>query len=158
MLTSFRSDPARIKKEMEISSYSGKYALDTPGPGLDMPMIEDTQIRMQFWGANRHTNMVNLESDLKGMTRRLNRDMMDENDYRKHRVASAPIQSFRTEDPYVLESRASHPAWMYRDQEHARWEQPWLNPLANLEKPFYSNLCTRILEKDAASASYSQSP
>jgi hypothetical protein len=148
MFTSFRNDPARIQKEMEISSYSGRYALDTPGPGLDLPMMDDAQIRMQTWGANRHTNFVNLESDLKGMTRRLNRDYQDVNEYHKYSVESNPIQSFRVQDPYVLESRASHPAWTYRDKEVYRWEQPWLNPQANLEKRFYNNLQTRILEKD----------
>ena len=148
MLTSFRSDPARIRKEMEISSYSGRYALDTPGPGLDMPMMDDAQIRMQTWGANRGTNFINLESDLRGMTRKINRDYQDANDYRKYSVQTAPVQSFRTEDPFVQESRASHPAWMYRDQEMYRWEQPLLNPQAHLEKKFHSNLQTRILEKD----------
>jgi hypothetical protein len=48
----------------------------------------------------------------------------------------------------VQESRASHPAWMVRDREQARWEQPWLNPQAPIEKDFYDNIQTRILEKD----------
>jgi len=149
MFTSFRSDPARIRKEMEISTYSGRYALDTPGPGVDLPMMDDAQIRMQTWGANRHTQFVNLESDLKGMTRRLNRDEPAVNDYQTHRVTGAvPVASFRTADPFVLESRASHPAWMYRNVEVDRWEHPWINPQANVEKKFYDNLSTRMLEKD----------
>ena len=41
-----------------------------------------------------------------------------------------------------------HPAWMYRDLEQPRWEQPFLNPQANLEKGFHDNIQTRILEKD----------
>jgi hypothetical protein len=46
------------------------------------------------------------------------------------------------------DSRATHPAWMYRSVEHAVWESPFLNPQAHLEKPFHTNLQTRLLEKD----------
>jgi hypothetical protein len=148
MFTSFRNDSARIRKEMEMSSFPGKYALDMPGPGLDLPLIEDVHTRMQKWGANRHTNMINVESDLKGMTRRLNRDAIPLNDYTLHQVASTPVASFRDANPYTLESRASHPSWMYRERETIRWETPWINPQANLEKKFHDNLSTRILEKD----------
>jgi hypothetical protein len=148
MLTSFRSDGARIRKEMEISSFPGRYALDVPGPGLDMPMMDDVHTRMQTWGANRRTNMVALESDLKGMTRKLNRDNLTHNDYTLHKVNSVPLAQYKAQDPYTLESRASHPSWMYRERETLRWETPFLNPQANLEKKFHSNLQTRMLEKD----------
>ena len=56
--------------------------------------------------------------------------------------------SYPVSQPFVLESRASHPAWMYRDLEHPVWEEPMVNPLENLEKPFHDNIQTRILEKD----------
>jgi hypothetical protein len=46
------------------------------------------------------------------------------------------------------DSRATHPAWTYRDIEMNRWETPFLNPLDKIEKPFHNNLNTRILEKD----------
>jgi hypothetical protein len=148
MLTSFRSDPGRITKEMQISSFPGKYALDTPGPGLDLPFMEDAQMRMQTWGANRCNHTVNLESDLRGMTRRLNRDCVQYNDYKMYAVTATPVRQFRDQDPFVLESRASHPAWFYRDLEQPRWEEPWVNPQANVEKKFHDNISTRILEKD----------
>ena len=56
--------------------------------------------------------------------------------------------TFPNAQPFVEESRASHPAWMYRDLEHPIWETPILNPQANLEKPFHDNIQTRTLEKD----------
>jgi hypothetical protein len=37
---------------------------------------------------------------------------------------------------------------MYRDLEQKRWETPFVNPQANVEKRFADNLQTRILEKD----------
>ena len=34
------------------------------------------------------------------------------------------------------------------DLEQIRWETPFLNPQSNVEKRFYDNISTRILEKD----------
>ena len=145
--TRFHDDPARIKKQIDESSFAGRYALDTPGPGMDMPFIEDPNIRMQKWGANLHTNTVNLESDLLGLTRPLNRDLTDINDYKRNAVYTVAEQS-RSIEPFVQESRASHPAWMYKDLEQSRWENPILNPQNGLERNFNFDVQTRILEKD----------
>jgi hypothetical protein len=145
--TRFHDDPNRIQKQVMESSYAGKYALEMPGNGVNMPFLEDVQVRLQQWGANRMDQTVNLESDLRGLTRPLNRDRIGENDYHLTAVPMQPIP-YSVAKSYVDESRASHPAWMYRDLEQPRWEEPWLNPQANLEKPFYNNIQTRILEKD----------
>lgn len=148
MFTNIRSDNARIKKEMEISTYSGRYALDVPGPGLDLPFMEDTQVRMQYWGANLKTCRVDLEGELFSINRKISRDYNDQDEYKKFIVDSNPIQSFSTKNPFVEESRSSHPVFVYRELETNRWETPWINPQANLEKPFHDNIQTRILEKD----------
>jgi hypothetical protein len=121
--------------------------LDVPGPGVDLPFIEDAQIRMQKWGSNLQTNVVNVESDLMGLSRRLQRDHIDNNDYVKH-AAITNQQCYPSVQPFVDESRASHPAWRYRDLEQPRWELPWINPQANLDKKFQDNIQTRILAKD----------
>ena len=145
--TRFHDDPVRIQKQLAESTFLGRYQLDTPGQGVDLPFLEDPQMRLQKWGANLRTNGVNLESDLRGMTRRLNRDYINKNNYLDH-AAPAERMQFRKSDPFVEESRASQPAWTYRDLEQTRWEQPFLNPQANLEKKFHDNIQTRILEKD----------
>jgi hypothetical protein len=145
--TRFHDDPARIKKQLEESTFTGRYFLDTPGNGMDLPFFEDPQLRLQGWGANFRDNTVNLESDLFGLTRPMNRDLVDVNDYKIHSVATSH-PSYRSSQPFVEESRASHPAWMFRDLEHSRWETPLLNPLNGLEKGFHENIQTRILEKD----------
>jgi hypothetical protein len=145
--TRFHDDPSRIKKQSELSTFAGRYQLNTPGPGANLPYFADPQVRLEKWGANTMTNTVNLESDLFGLSRKLNRDLIDENSYKKH-AAPTSSNSYNNAPEFVEESRASHPAWMYRDLEHKRWEKPWLNPLANLEKGFHSNIQTRILEKD----------
>lgn len=145
--TRFHDDPARIKKQLEESTFTGRYRLDTPGNGLDLPFFEDPQLRLQGWGANFRNNNVNLESDLLGLTRPMNRDLVDINDYKINSVPTSH-QLYRSSQPFVEESRASHPAWMFRDLEHSRWETPFLNPLNGLEKGFHENIQTRILEKD----------
>lgn len=145
--TRFHDDPARIRKQVEESSFAGKYALNTPGPGDKLPFMEDPQIRLQYWGANLMTNTVNLESDLRGLTRKTNRDLIQYNDY-KLASTSGSSTTYPKSDPFIDESRATHPAWMFRDIEHKRWEEPLLNPQANLEKGFHDNIQTRILEKD----------
>lgn len=145
--TRFHDDEVRIEQQLREMTYMGRYQLDVPGPGDSMPFQDDPHIRMQKWGANLRTNTINLESDLIGLTRPLQRDNVETNQYKDKRVSSTQVSYGKT-NPFVEESRASHPAWMYRDLEHPRWETPLINPQANLEKPFHDNIQTRILEKD----------
>jgi hypothetical protein len=121
--------------------------INTPGAGMNLPFFEDPTIRIQKWGANLHTNTVNIESDFFGLTRKANRDLIGYNDYKLNAVKSEKIAA-STNAPFVEESRATHPAWMYRDLEQSRWSAPWLNPLNDIEMKFNTNIQTRILEKD----------
>ena len=149
--TRFHDDPARISKRLEESTYTGRYQLDRPGPGVDMPFFEEPRQRLQYWGANIQNNSIALESDLRGMTRKYHRrDPLETNDYQKHAVQTQPLALYSVAQPYVEDTRASHPAWMYRVFEPARWETPFLNPQATIETPFSQNIQTRILEKDKA--------
>ena len=145
--TRFHDDEIRIKKQLEEMTYAGRYMLDKPGQGSVMPFQEDVHVRLEQFGANLNNNNINLESDLMGLTRNLNRDHLESNQHLEKKVHSTPIQ-YPSAKPFVEESRASHPAWMYRDLEHPIWETPFINPQANLEKPFHHNIQTRILEKD----------
>jgi hypothetical protein len=145
--TRFHDDPVRIQKYAEETSFAGRYHLNVPGQGIDMPFQEDPQLRMQLWGANLTTNTVNLESDLRGLTRPLTHDNIEENDYKKKSVSTDALQ-YSKAAPFVDESRASYPAWMYRDLEQSRWETPFVDPQANVEIQFPNNVQTRILEKD----------
>ena len=69
------------------------------------------------------------------------------NQHAKTKVSSS-MPTYRKENPFIEESRSSHPAWMYKDLEQPRWESPLLNPLNGLEKGFHENIQTRLLEKD----------
>ena len=56
--TRYNNDHGRIEKKNAISTFAGRYALDTPGPGETMPFNADPHIRIQGWGANFKNNMV----------------------------------------------------------------------------------------------------
>jgi len=153
--TRFSSDPARIKKSLDQTTFTSRYMLDKPGPGLQIGFMEDPQIRMQTWGANLCENYVNLESDMLGLTRKYNRDLVDVNDHTKHAVFAPPM-AWGTHQPFVDESRASCPAFLFRSFENNRWENPMLNPQHGLVKGFNENIQTRILEKDNFVPTYPQ--
>lgn len=146
-LSRFNDDPARIQKKLQESTYAESYYINTPGNGVLMPFQDDVHIRLEKFGANLTTNTVHLESDFRGLTRALNRDHIDFNQWDKKEVQAYPIQ-YSTANPFVEESRASHPAYEYRDLEQTRWEYPWTNPQDKIFQPFPFNIQTRVLEKD----------
>ena len=76
-----------------------------------------------------------------------NRDLPKHNDYKTFSTTSSQY-NYKTEKPLVEESRASHPAWMYKALEQPRWETPFFNPQNDLERNFQHNVHTRIIEKD----------
>jgi hypothetical protein len=147
--TRFHDDPARIRRELEQSTNTGRYQLNVPGNGINMPFQEDPQLRLQHWGANLRTQTIAIENDLRCMTRPLNRDLLGENNYKTVEPFTTAIL-YPSTNPFIEESRATHPAWMYRDLEHSRWENPIINPqaLSAIEPVFPRNIQTRILEKD----------
>ena len=150
-------DPNRVRDHVLQSRFAGYYALNTPGPGTRPPFLEDPQIRLQKWGANLINQKTSVESDLRGMTRPLNRDDIEANDFSKHAVGggcgACTASKYATELPFVDDSRNSQPAWLLRGVDRVRWDYPIVNPQANLEKTFHDNIQTRILEKDYYTAS-----
>lgn len=146
--TRFHDDPARIRKYANETSYAGRYYLNVPGNGVHMPFQEDVHMRMQKWGTNARTHMRCIESDLFGLTRKYTRDDIASNEYTRHAPNSQPLM-YGSHNPFVEESRASHPAWMYRDLGHTRWEEPLVNPQYNAENRLQFGLQTRIMEKDS---------
>ena len=145
--TRFKYDEARIIDENKRRTFEGKYQISKPGPGGDAPFLEDPYTRLEFHGANLTTNKTDLESDFRGLTRKLNRDLITNNDYKLNAVKTESL-SYSKMNPFTQESRASHPAWTYKDLEQSRWEIPFINPQANIEQPFNFNVNSRVLAKD----------
>jgi len=145
--TRFHDDPHRIKKQVEESISGCNYMLNKPGQGVDLPFFEDPQIRLQQWGSNLRTNVINLESDLLGMSRHTNRDHLTTNNYQLHKAQSTK-KYYKNQQPIIDESRASHPAWMYKDLEQTRWEYPYNDQLTDTKATFENNVDSRMLVKD----------
>ena len=146
--TRFNYDPCRTKKQLQQSTGPGRWILDVPGNGANPCYIEDPQIIIQKWGANLRTNTINLESDLLGVNRKLNRDCLGINNFQNYNVPNEAIQYPTCNNLFTDQSRATNPAWWYRDLEQVDWQFPPLNPQVNTCVPFQNNLSTRILEKD----------
>jgi hypothetical protein len=145
--TRFHDDPCRIQKQLQEMTGPGRYALNVPGNGDKPCFIEDPYVRLQEWGANLRTNSINLESDLLGLTRNLNRDCMKPNNYKNHETNSREV-SYPQCKPFTDQSRATHPAWEVRDLEQPHWSILQLDPQKNVCIPFKNNQSSRILEKD----------
>ena len=144
--TRIHDDPCRIAKEVQESTGAGRYTLNVPGNGDKPCYMEDPYIRLQGWGGNLRTNAVELENDLRGLSRPLSRDCTN---YKTSaaKVGDAPIQ-YPTCTPFVEQPRATNPAWTARDLEQPHFYYLPLNPQENTCIPFQNNLSTRILEKD----------
>ena len=150
--TRFHDDPCRIRKQLQQSTDPGRWILNVPGNGDKPEYMADPQIRIQGWGGNLMTNSINLESDLKGINRKLNKDCLGKNEYTKYNVNTERIQYPINTCLYTEESRTIMPAWTARDLEQVDWYTLPLNPQENTCIPFETNLSTRILEKDYFSA------
>ena len=146
--TRFKYDECRTKKELQQSTDSGRWILNVPGNGTTPYYIEDPYVLLQKWGGNLRTNVLALDSDLRGVNRQIGRDCIAKDVYTKYNVPNEAIQYPSYKKTFTEQSRATNPAWWYRDVEQVDWYYPPLNPQANVCLPFQSNLNTRIVEKD----------
>jgi hypothetical protein len=88
--TRFHDDPCRIKKRLQESTDQGRYILDVPGNGSTPYYIDDPHLRLQKWGGNLMTDSINIENDLKGLTRSINQDCLLKNNYNSFLTNFAP--------------------------------------------------------------------
>lgn len=146
--TRFNYDSCRTKKNLQQSTDPGRYILNVPGNGSNPCYIEDPQIIIQKWGANLRTNTINLESEMLGVNRSINKDCLGKDNYQNYNVHNEAIKYPTCRNLYTEQSRAIMPAWTARDLEQVDWYYPPLNPQENTCLPFENNLSTRILEKD----------
>ena len=141
-------DSCRTMKSLQEATGPGRYMLNVPGNGDKPCYMEDPYIRIQKWGANLRTNCINLESDMRGMNRRLGRDCLGKDNYENTATKSSPIEYPTCSNLYTEQSRAIAPARTARDLEQVDWYTLPLDPQENTCIPFLNNLNTRILEKD----------
>ena len=145
--TRFKYDECRTKKSLQQSTDPGRWILNVPGNGANPCYIEDPQIIPQKWGGNLRTNTINLENDLLGVNRKIGRDCLNEI-YTNYNVQNDKIEYPICDKEITSESRATNPAWWYRDLEQVDWQYPQINPQINTCIPFQNNISSRIIEKD----------
>tara|TARA_B100000902_G_scaffold399915_1_gene473588 strand:+ start:1422 stop:1922 length:501 start_codon:yes stop_codon:yes gene_type:complete len=151
--TRFNYDDARIIKSLQQSTGSGRYILNTPGPGNNTCFIDDPQMRMQKWGANLRSVMnghpIDIDSDLKNYTRKLTKYCTSEEFPNKNVVNSYPNHYPTCSATMTEQSRTTHPAWSYRNPERKINTDELLNdPQENVALHFHNNINTRLLERD----------
>ena len=139
------------KMELTVEKYNDglDYMLNVPGIGNKPDYIEDPQIRLQQFGANLSTNVVDINSSLLGVNKQLDRDHYVPNTrdtwfndtYKRftYPVISSPI----TDQP-----RAMNPAWLLRDTEQDNWQYLPIDPQKHTEISFENNINSRMVEKD----------
>jgi hypothetical protein len=146
--TRFNYDECRTVKKLQQQTDPGRWILNVPGNGSNPCYIEDPQIIIQKWGANLRTNTTNLESDLRGVNREIGRDCLGKDNYKNYNVVNDKIHYPKCHNLSTDQSRATNPAWWYRDLEQVSWQYLPLDPQVNTCIPFQNNLSSRILEKD----------
>jgi hypothetical protein len=146
--TRFHDDPCRIEKQLQQATDPGRWILNVPGYGDRPEYMADPHIRIQTWGGNLMTNCIDLESELRGVNKRINKDCLGKDEYTRYNVPTNKITYPTNKNLYTEESRTIMPAWTARDLEQVDWYTLPLNPQENTCMPFQNNLSTRILEKD----------
>jgi hypothetical protein len=145
--TRFHDDKYRIEKYLQQSTDVGRYHLNVPGNGKSPDYFENPYIRLTKWGGNYRTNHINLDSDLKGLTRQFTNDNIKKNDFKLNEVHSKQ-QTTNSNFMNTEQSRATHPTWETRDLEQNNFNYLYLDPQKHSCMPFYNNLNTRILDRD----------
>jgi len=156
--TRFHDDPCRIQKYLDETTIIGNYEINVPGNGDKPLFINDPHLRMQKWGANLSVNKTELESDLMGITRKLNRDSIKQNNYLDHNYNNNlynrniyPVHN----DEITHQPRSTNPAWQVREIDSINtpdvpnnFKYLLLDPQQHVCIPFHNNISSRIVEKD----------
>lgn len=145
--TRFHDDPARISKYLQEIHNIEEYNLNVPGNGLNPLYMQDPYIRMQKWGGNLLKNNLEIQENLMGINRPLNRDCVKSKNYNNDKPTIDSI-SYPEYGNITHQPRASHPAWLLRDLEINRSDILFDDPQKYWEIPFECNLYSRIIEKD----------
>lgn len=135
--TRFNYEPCRSQKKIKESTDPCKYILEKPGPGCNSCYVEDPHIRLQSFGGNLRnggaTPFTDIASDLRGLTRPLTKDCLP---HEKFQVTTTKRNVSENNQVFSDESRATHPAWMYRETEHDRWYPLFYKPEDHAVQPF----------------------
>ena len=146
-----RNDYADIQCKLEAQNKSLGYMLNAPGPLEQSQYIVDPQIRLQEFGANLSVNVVNLNSELKGLnntlqgkdclhSKKITRDSHFNSNY-------VPLTFSKNNQTWTEQPRTINPAWKLRDLETNRFNYLHYNPNQDVDRNVFNNVSTRDVEK-----------
>jgi len=144
--TRISSDSCRQVKKLQQMTGVGRFMLDVPGPGANLPYVADPQIQLQKWGANTWSDATDVHSYLLGITVPLSRHCSPAvPPSRQNPSYSYPTLS---EALTTEQSRAILPAWTVRETPQCYTYYLFHNPQNYTEIPFQTNLDTRNVERE----------
>ena len=145
--TRFNDDPCRIEKYLQETTGTGRYMLNVPGNGTNMPFNNDPHIRLQKWGANHNSNRIDIENELFSSKRGMNRDLISDQ-YNSTFIEELDTNRYKVIHTQTDETRATNPAWTLRDIDHTYDRFLQFDPQENVHIPFDNNINTRIIESN----------
>ena len=144
-----RDDVAEINCRLNEYNNSLGYMLNVPGNGTHPEYIMDPQVRLQKFGANLSVNIVDINSELLGVNKQLDRDKSVENTRDNFFNPTYKQYTFPSITHAITDqSRAIQPAWELRGLEQTNWQTLLNNPQNNYEIQFAHNINSRQEEKD----------
>lgn len=147
--TRFHDDPNRIQKTNLETSAMNDYVFNVPNNVKSRTLFfDDPHLTNQKNGNTLCKNMVQVESELQCLDRKLSRDHKHKNNYLNSQSFKQYIVPKNVSKTITKESRASHPSWMYRESTTLRTDFLFEDPQKNVFVPFQTNLDTNVLEKD----------
>lgn len=146
--TRFNYDKDRVAKKLQEATGPGRWCLNVPGNGTNPYFYEDPHIRLQQWGGNllqpSSGHPIDISSYLQGRNDKQTKYGIE----KQEKTMKINKKSYPTMKAYTDETRASHPAFMYRDAFQDNFDYLIVNPQAHTEMPFTNNLSSRIVEKN----------
>ena len=145
-----RDDNAKTRCILDAYNNSLGYMLNVPGNGLYPDFLVDPHIRLQKFGANLSTNVVDINSKLLGIDKQLNRDQLTQNTRDQNFNPIYKRFTYPSNEKSITdEPRTTNPAWQIRGLERIEWSYPLFNPQEHTEMRFANNINSRQDEKDA---------
>jgi len=145
--TRFHDDPARIEKYLIESTYSGIYQLNAPGNGKTV-FVDTPHIRIQKGGgSNLQTRPFEINEALRRNKKLTRYDQV-------FTVPQTEQVDYNHIGFNVDETRATLPAWTFREKPQSRKDILLTDPQRNIWFTFDNNCPTRMLEKDHYDSAY----
>ena len=148
-----RNDYAEIQCRLEAENRGLGYMLNVPGPLQNSQFIVDPQIRLQEFGANVSMNIVNINSELKGLNQTLQgHDCLHKTNINRSTNFNSNYVPLKFPNYYYTwteQPRSINPAWEIRGLENNRFDFPIRNPQFDIERDKQNNLCTRDISKSS---------